>query len=234
MARGLLRWGGALLVVALLVAGAGWLGYRQVLPSYRPTLAAGESYGIDVSTHQGSVDWAAVAGDGIDAAYVKASEGATFEDDRFVENWRGAREAGLEVGAYHFFTLCKDGDEQAANLLGRLREVGADASSLPPVVDLELSGNCSARPSRAVVQQRLSDLVAAVEEATGQRVVLYLLDDFAEHYPLPDALADRDRWVRRLLLRPADDGWAWWQVSSRASVEGVEGPVDLDVVATRP
>lgn len=228
-----MRWGAALLGALVLVGGAGWAGFTHVLPHHRPGLEVGERFGIDVSTHQGAIDWTAVAGDGIDAAYVKASEGATFEDDRFAENWAGAKAAGLEVGAYHFFTLCKEGEEQAANLIGRLREVGADASALPPVVDLELSGNCAARPSRAVVQERLLAFVTAVEEATGQQVRLYLLGDFAGPYPLPAALADRERWVRRLLLRPADDGWAWWQVSSRASVDGVEGPVDLDVLAPR-
>ena len=100
-------------------------------PHHRPGLEAGERFGIDVSTHQGAIDWAAVAGDGIDAAYVKASEGATFEDDRFAENWAGAKAAGLEVGAYHFFTLCKEGEEQAANLLGRLREVGPTPQPCP-------------------------------------------------------------------------------------------------------
>lgn len=228
-----MRWGAVLLGAVVLLGGAGWAGFTWVLPHHRPGLQAGERFGIDVSTHQGEINWAAVASDGIDAAYVKASEGATFEDDRFAENWAGARAAGLEVGAYHFFTLCKEGQEQAANLLGRLREVGADASALPPVVDLELSGNCAARPSREVVQQRLLDLVTAVEDATGQEVRFYLLGSFEERYPLPDSLADRQRWVRRLLLRPSDDGWAWWQVSSRAAVDGVAGPVDLDVLAPR-
>ncbi|MBT9257650.1 lysozyme M1 (1,4-beta-N-acetylmuramidase) [Phycicoccus sp. MAQZ13P-2] len=233
MGRTMLRWTVGVVVVLALVVAAGWAGYRWVLPHHRPDLAAGEHYGIDVSAHQGDVDWTAVATDGIDATYLKASEGGTFEDPRFAANWAGARDAGLEVGAYHFFTLCKDGREQADNLLGRLREVGADDTALPPVIDLELSGNCAARPTRAVVDQRLSDLVDAVEGGTGRRVVLYALDDYTNRYPLPDDLRDRDRWERRLLLRPSTDGWAWWQVSSRASVAGIDGPVDLDVVAPR-
>ncbi|MBD3783937.1 MAG: lysozyme M1 (1,4-beta-N-acetylmuramidase) [Micrococcales bacterium] len=232
MLRRLLRLAVAAVVAVLLVLALGWAGLRWVLPHYQPALEGGERYGIDVSVHQGGIDWRAVAGDGIEVAYLKASEGSTFVDDRFAENWEAAREAGVGVGAYHFFTLCKEGTEQAANLLGRLRAVGADAStSLPPVVDLELSGNCAARPPAEVVQRRLTDFVSTVEAGTGQRVRLYALGDFTERYPLPAALEDRERWVRRLVLRPSDDGWAWWQVSSRARVAGIDGPVDLDVVA---
>ncbi len=231
MVRRLVRWGAALVGVVALVVAAGWGVLTYGVPHYRPGLDDGERYGIDVSAHQGSIDWAAVAGDGIGAAYVKASEGATFEDDRFAENWTGAREAGVEVGGYHFFTLCKTGEEQAANFLGRLRAVGADSTALPPVVDLELSGNCAARPPAEVIQGRLRAFVAAVEAETGQQVRLYLLGAFGQRYPLPPELADRQRWARRLLLRPAEDGWAWWQVSSRARITGIDGPVDLDVVA---
>jgi lysozyme len=212
-----------LAVIGVLAVEVGW-------PRYRPPLRAGESYGIDVSAHQGSVDWGAVAADGVHAAYVKATEGATFRDPRFAENWRGARAAGLQVGAYHFFTLCRSGADQATNLISTLAGVdGASGSgTLPVAVDLELSGNCSARPPRAQVQAEVDAFVEAVEAATGRPVVYYLLGSWAERYP---PTSDRTHWVRRLLWRP-DGDWAWWQVNSRARVDGIDGPVDLNVVKT--
>jgi lysozyme len=212
-----------LAVIGVLAVEVGW-------PRYRPPLRAGESYGIDVSAHQGSIDWGAVAADGVHAAYVKATEGATFRDPRFAENWRGARAAGLQVGAYHFFTLCRSGADQATNLISTLAGVdGASGSgTLPVAVDLELSGNCSARPPRAQVQAEVDAFVEAVEAATGRPVVYYLLGSWAERYP---PTSDRADWVRRLLWRP-DGDWAWWQVNSRARVDGIDGPVDLNVVKT--
>ena len=114
------------------------------LPQYRPGLKAGESYGVDVSNHQGEIDWYAVAGDDIDFAYIKATEGGDFVDDWFGTNWDGARAAGLDVGGYHFFTLCRPGGEQAANFLGTVPVAEAD---LPAALDLELAGNCSDRPT---------------------------------------------------------------------------------------
>ncbi|MGL5852078.1 MAG: GH25 family lysozyme [Phycicoccus sp.] len=225
------RWLAATLALAVVAALGGWFVLQVLWPQYRPGLERGERYGLDVSSHQGRIDWPAVAGDDIDAVYIKASEGATYRDEHFADNWRDARAAGLDVGAYHFFTLCKEGEEQAANLLGRLREVGATASDLPPVVDLELDGNCSQRPAADVLEARLRAFVTEVEAATGQQLVLYTLEAWEQRYPVPADLR-RDRWVRRLALRP-DGDWAWWQASNRARVDGVDGPVDLNVVAAR-
>lgn len=86
-------------------------------PHYRPSLHAGESYGIDVSHYQGSIDWPKVAADGIDFAYLKSTEAGDWVDETFATNWEGARAAGLDVGAYHFFTFFRTGADQAANFL---------------------------------------------------------------------------------------------------------------------
>ncbi len=217
-------------VVGFLVIGL--VGFYVGWPHYRPALRDGEAYGLDVSAHQGVIDWRAVAADGIAATYIKASEGGALKDPRFAANWKGARAAGLKVGAYHFFTLCRTGHEQAENFLARWREVGATPGPevLPPVVDLELSGNCSARPPR---DQLLAELKAYVDEvvaATDMPVTLYVIGSFEERYPIPADLA-RERWVRRLALRPSGD-WAWWQVNNRARVHGIGTPVDLNVLRT--
>src|SRR3954453_12196349 len=93
------------LVLALIVA-ALWTWHRA-LPAYRPARLAGEQFGVDVSNHQGEIDWRPVAADDMSFAYIKATEGGDFIDDRFRPNWDGAAAAGLDRGAYHFFTLCR-------------------------------------------------------------------------------------------------------------------------------
>jgi lysozyme len=84
------------LLVASAIAWFAWL------PHYRPTLRPGERYGIDVSHHQGPIDWSEVATDDIAFAYIKTTEGSDVIDYRFGENWAGAAGAGLDRGAYHF------------------------------------------------------------------------------------------------------------------------------------
>lgn len=220
------RWGirvGALLVLlAVLAAGFWWV----FVPHWRPPLHEGERYGVDVSSHQGEIDWRAVAADEIEVAYIKATEGGDFVDERFTANWEGAGDAGLDRGAYHFFTLCRPGDEQAANFLA---VAPPDPSALPPAVDLELAGNCSDRPSEADVAEELDEFLTAVEAAWERPALLYVGDDWDRRYPTRDRL-ERDLWHFRFLRRPDVDGWSVWQVHGFARVEGIDGGVDLDLV----
>jgi len=77
-------------LVLVLAAGAayGWWGW---LPHWRPALRSGEVYGVDVSEHQGEIDWTRVAAAQVRFAYVKATEGADYTDSRFAASWRGVR-----------------------------------------------------------------------------------------------------------------------------------------------
>ncbi len=208
--------------LVLVVAAASWFWW---VPNWRPPLRAGERYGIDVSSHQGPIDWEPVAADGIEFAYVKATEGGDFVDERFTANWEGAASAGLDRGAYHFFTLCTPGDVQARHFLG---VAPPEPDALPPAVDLELAGNCSARPPERAVDAELTRFLLLVETAWEREVVLYVGNDFEEAYPGREELG-RPLWLRRFLLRPSEDWWIW-QLHGRAVVDGVEGGVDLDVM----
>lgn len=212
----------ALVVAVGVAAGVAWSVW---LPEWRPALRAGERYGVDVSAHQGTIDWRRVHDDGIGFAYIKATEGGDFVDRRFAENWRGAATAGLDTGAYHFFTLCTPGAEQARNFLAT---APPDPDALPPAVDLELAGNCRGRPDPSQVTAELTAFVHLVEDAWERPVIYYLRDKFEARYPLPPPL-ERSRWDFRFLRRPAGSGWTIWQVQGRAHVEGIPGRADLDV-----
>jgi lysozyme len=217
----------ATVVVLLIMVAIGWVWW---LPHYRPALRDDERYGVDVSHHQGRIDWDEVAADDIAFAYIKATEGGDHVDRSFAANWDGAGAAGLDRGAYHFFTLCRSGREQAENFLATVPE---DRDVLPPGIDLELAGNCSDRPSRDRVEREVDAFLDAVEEVTGQPVVLYVGADFEGRYHLRDDLRDgldRPVWHRRIFLRPDLPSWWIWQFSARSSVAGIDGPADLDVM----
>lgn len=90
--------------------------------------------GIDVSAHNGDIDFNKVRADGYSFVFIKASEGEDYQDSKFLKNYEKARRAGLKVGAYHFFRKKTDGLNQAKNFL---EMVGWCKLDLPLVVDVE-------------------------------------------------------------------------------------------------
>ncbi len=224
------RWVRAILVAGLAAAFAGLILWIAA-PSWHPSEREFPIQGVDVSHHQGGVDWQRLRAEGVDFAYIKASEGGDHRDRRFAENWNGAKAAGIRHGAYHFFTLCRTGAEQAANFIAA---VPADADSLPTAVDLEYGGNCSARPERAALLKELGDFITAVERHSGRRTILYLTEEFDSAYGVSRAI-DRPLWLRSIFRRP-DYGarpWRIWQASNMRRIRGIEGPVDWNVVRGR-
>lgn len=189
-------------------------------------LAPGESIGIDVSSHQREIDWGAVAADGFTFAYVKATEGAGFTDTHFAANWDGAKNAGLTVGAYHYFTLCSPGAQQAEDFLAA---APPDDAALPPALDLEFDGACEERPEAEHAQDEIDAFTAIVEEAWGRRLVIYSSSEWREHYGLP--VSDgRPDWLFSEARRPEQADWSVWQFRFDGTVAGIEGGVDIDVL----
>ena len=183
--------------------------------------------GIDVSHHNATIDWHAVAEDGVTFAYIKATEGKDFQDDRFITNCREATAAGIVCGAYHYFRLGTPGLEQAQNFI---RTVPRDSLPLPPAVDLETWGNSSTRPSVADFQAQLSDFLNALRKEYGTEPVLYASSDFIHDY-LGNNVPKR-LWYRAVVLSPhleGYDNWTFWQFTERARIKGIPGFVDMDV-----
>lgn len=188
-------------------------------------LAADEVMGVDVSSHQGDIDWSLVAADGVAFAYLKATEGAGFTDTHFRRNWDGARAAGITPGAYHYFTLCSSGVEQAEDFLAA---APPEDSALPPALDLEFDGACEQKPEAAAVQAEIDAFTAVVEEAWGRRLVIYSSSEWRRHYGLP--VADpRPDWLFSAGERPAAEDWTVWQLRFDGEVSGIAGGVDIDV-----
>ena len=212
---------GTIAVVSVLAA-AWWFLF---VPNWRPPLRDGERYGVDVSAHQDRIDWQRVAHDEIEFAYIKATEGGDFVDRRFRENWEGAGAAGLDRGAYHFFTLCRDGATQARHFL---TVAPPDPEALAPAIDLELVGNCRRRPPATTVYRELDDFVRLVEEAWSREMVLYVGGEFEDRYPVHERYG-RPLWLRRFLLRPTPD-WSIWQLHGWARIDGISGGSDLDIM----
>lgn len=180
--------------------------------------------GIDVSHHQGEIDWSRVATSEIRFTYIKATEGSEFRDPAFDRNWRDAAVSGLMRGGYHFFLLEVSGAEQARNFMAA---VPVEETALPPAIDLEFSGyNKTNRPPPNDFRRELSAFWDAVAARYGKTPVVYTTNEFREKY-LSRMPIER-LWIREVVTRPRGE-WTFWQFSARGRIDGVKTLVDLNV-----
>jgi lysozyme len=218
----------ALLVLAIAVVAASSLHERGLLRFNYPSTARYPVRGIDVSHHQGQIEWPAVRAAGVAFAFIKASEGADHRDREFGRNWDGARQAGVARGAYHFFTFCTPGAAQAENFISA---VGGSFGELPPVADVEFAGNCRQWESIDRIRQELRSFLARLEESAHVRPILYftadaharILEGHFDGYPI---------WPRSVLLPLSESrfgSWLFWQFADNGRVPGIGTLVDLNV-----
>jgi lysozyme len=228
------RW---FLLIALgsffLLAGS-YLGLVQGV--WRLNYPARDTYpirGLDVSHHQGKIGWQRIPTSEYQFVYLKATEGGDFTDSQFQENWSEARAAGFRVGAYHFFTFCRDGRTQANHFL---KIVPTSPDSLPPAIDLEFGGNCAQVPSNDQLAAQLGIFVSRIRAHLHREPVLYFTHEFYQHYGTT-ILVNYPKspwWVRDVFRSPSwaqSHGWHLWQFANRERVPGIQGPVDVNAFA---
>jgi lysozyme len=192
--------------------------------------------GVDVSYHQGTIDWSRVAASGKRFAFARASAGTLTADSAYATNRAGARAAGLAVGAYHYGNPDTAPNDAANEAAWFLRNASIGPGDLVPVLDLEVANGLSATALTGWAQTWLAN----VESATGVKPIVYTNRSFWS-----TSMADTEWFGRngyRLWIAqwttaaqptlPANDwggaGWTVWQHSSTGSVPGIGGAVDLD------
>ena len=185
--------------------------------------------GVDVSHWQGEIDWNVLSAQEIDFAFIKATEGSSFVDERFHENWMQARETGLRTGAYHFFSFDSAGSTQAENFIANVQ---AFEGMLPPVIDVEFYGDKKKNPPDAeAVRAELADMIAGLEAHYGTVPILYCTRSAYEMY-LEGYFPECDIWMRSVIGPPKMEGWAFWQYTDRERLAGYSGEekfIDMNV-----
>jgi lysozyme len=188
--------------------------------------------GIDVSAWQGKIDWEKVRAAGTRFAFIKATEGGDHLDPKFLENWEGAKNAGVARSAYHFLYWCRPAHEQA---LWFMLNVPADSDALPPVLDLEWnthSKTCPKKVSRAKALEKIKAMLVAMESHAGKKPIIYT-DPLFHREVLEGELTDYHFWLRSVAAEPqekyADRRWTFWQFTTTGKVPGVAGKVDRNV-----
>ena len=132
--------------------------------------------GLDVSNHQPSIDWSAVAAAGAQFAYIKATEGTGIVNADFAAQYQGAHQAGLIRGAYHFaLPNQSSGTAQASYFVANGGGWSADGRTLPGVLDIEYNpygGECYGL-SRSAMVSWITSFVDTYQALTSVWPVIY-------------------------------------------------------------
>lgn len=184
-----------------------------------------EVHGIDVSHHQQDIEWDSVSSEGIQFAFVKATEGATHQDSRFDKNWYDMKQVGLKRGAYHFFRPMTSAEDQAMNFINI---VNMEVGDLPPVLDVEVLDGTD----KIHLISNMRTWLYMVELHYHIQPIIYTNQKFYNKY-LDGHFDEYKIWIARYSYRKPDlendRDWNFWQYGNEGSISGINGPVDFNV-----
>ena len=189
----------------------------------------GEIYGIDVSHHQGKIEWGKVKkwkNKKLDFVYIKATEGATYIDKTYKTNIKEAKENDFLVGSYHYFRTTSSIENQFQNFI---KTIDKSEQDLIPLIDVEEKTNWTNKE----FHKNFKAFLNMVENYFGQKPMIYTVNSF---YNLN--LSGKYKEYHFLIGRYGENApnmrdktsWTVWQFSETGKVKGIPMDVDIDVI----
>ena len=189
--------------------------------------------GIDVSKHQGVIDWNLVAQDGVEFAFIRVGNrgygtGKMVEDERFDANIQGASAAGIKVGVYYYSqAITREEVLEEANFV--LEKIKPYEISCPVVFDVERVSGEPGRMNDISVEERteFTRLFCETIQNAGYRPMIY---HNTEMGAMMEPLEEYDKWFAAYsdqFYYPYE--YKIWQYSQSGRVQGIKGAVDLNI-----
>ena len=193
--------------------------------------------GIDVSSHQKSIDWAAVKNSGVKFAMIQVGyrgyeTGALMDDAYFEENIQGAIENGIDVGVY-FFSQAVSAEEARAEANFVLERVKKYKLQLPIVFDLEEVNNAADRVENTTSEERTQAAVTFMNHIknAGYQAMVYSSSQLFETVFDINYLHDYDFWVADYSSVPNFNyHLSIWQYTDAGTVDGISTNVDMNIM----
>ena len=197
------------------------------------SLNTGTVMGIDISKHNGNIDWNAVKNSGVQyvilrCGYRGSASGVLVEDQKFKRNIQGATAAGLKVGIYFF--------SQAVNEVEAVEEASMTLSLIknyrityPVYIDVESANGRADGISKAARTSVINAFCQTIRNS-GYTPGLYANKNWLTEKINTGALGGCKIWLAQYVAAPTYGGrYEMWQYSSRGSIAGIKGNVDLNV-----
>lgn len=198
--------------------------------------------GLDVSEHQGYIDWGAVAEAGYSFAFIRVgyrgygADGILYEDRAAVDNLQRAKAAGLKVGTYVFSqALSEEEAREEARLALRVIQSSGVETDLPLMYDPELIKDDWGRANEISRDQVVLNTAAFQEEIAKEagpdlKTDIYSNLPWEHHYFDAETMNRNEIWYADYEKKPQTPyHFTWWQYTNEGSVPGIEGRVDLNL-----
>ena len=190
-----------------------------------------EIHGIDISHHQGEIDWQTLKDEGMIDKFpvrfimIKATEGATKVDENFVDNFYQAREYGFTRGAYHFYSVHSSAQAQAEFFI---KNVKLERGDLPPVLDVEHKPK---NQTDEEFQQSIQLWLNMVEFHYGVKPIIYTYYKFKMKYLNDSVFDDYPYWIAHYYVEKVEykGAWKFWQHTDVGKLPGIKGNVDFNI-----
>ncbi len=182
--------------------------------------------GIDISKHNGDIDWPEVKNHGIDFVFIKATEGVSYIDPHFETNYKGAKEQSIPVSAYHFYRFNRNGNDQAKIFIKNAHLKSLD---LPPVVDVEEWGNPIGNNSITDIVKEIKSFIVDVEKISLKPVIIYTNESSYKKF-IKNNFPNNEIWICSFVKKgpKLDRKWKFWQYSHKGTISGINGLVDMN------
>ena len=190
--------------------------------------------GIDVSKHNGNIDWEAVKNSGVSYVIIRCgyrgySTGVLVEDPKFRSNIKGAKAAGLKVGAYFFSQAVNEVEavEEASMAIDLVKGYGLN---YPLFLDVEGSGGRAdgiSRDTRTAVCKTFCQTV----QNSGISAGVYANKTWFTEKINTGSLTNYKLWLAQYASQPTYTATRYdlWQYSSKGKVSGISGNVDMNI-----
>jgi GH25 family lysozyme M1 (1,4-beta-N-acetylmuramidase) len=141
-----------------------------------PLTRSAQTEGVDVSSYQGNASWSTLWSSGVGWAYVKATEGTSYRNPYFAQQYGGSYDTGMVRGAYHFATPdTSSGSAQADYFVDHGGGWSGDGRTLPGALDIEWNpyGDSCYGKSKSGMVSWIRDFVNRYKARTGRAAVIY-------------------------------------------------------------
>lgn len=195
-----------------------------------PVSRAAQTEGVDVSSHQGNVNWSGLWSSGVKWAYVKATEGTYYKNPYFAQQYNGSYNIGMIRGAYHFATPdTATGTAQADYFVNNGGGWSRDGKTLPGALDIEWNpygAACFGKTQSGMVTW-IRDFLNRYKARTGRDAVIYTATSWWTQCTgnYSGFGAANPLWIARYNTTPGTlpAGWAYqtmWQYTSSGPIVG--------------